>query len=92
MTGVQTCALPISSFVIGSKGYVGQGDGNNNFYSYDPATDTWADMNVFEFTPRAFPVSFAIGNKGYVVSGVVGTGILDDLREYDPSVPRIDND
>ena len=27
---------------IGSKGYVGLGDGNNNFYSYDPAADTWA--------------------------------------------------
>jgi N-acetylneuraminic acid mutarotase len=79
-------------FVIGTKGYVGLGTGNGNFYSYDPATDTWADMNTFEYTARVYAVGLAIGNKGYVVSGSVGTGVLDDLREYDPSVARIDND
>ena len=75
-----------AGFSIGPKGYI-YVDGESNFWEFDPATNAWAPKANFEGDPRAWPVGFSIGQKGYL-----GTGDLPwpepltrDFWEYDPA-------
>lgn len=81
-------------FTINGKGYVCNGNGNNVTWEYDPAADTWTNRNTFDGTGqgvlRQYGVGFSIGTKGYVTTGSAGTGLLDDLWEFDPTIPRDD--
>lgn len=82
-------------FTINGKGYLVGGStlpssGNATYetdtWEYDPATNHWTKKADFPGTARAYAVGFAIGNKGYL-----GTGIdqqaqsLNDFWEYDPA-------
>lgn len=72
-------------FSIGGKGYIGLGNGNNNspvndFWEYDPSTNSWTQKANFGGVAREYAVGFSIGTKGYV-----GTGGGQDFWEYDPS-------
>ena len=59
-------------FSIGTKGYVGAGIANE-FWEYDPATDTWTQKSSMPGTYGiAGAVGFSIGTKGYI-----GTGYVD---------------
>jgi N-acetylneuraminic acid mutarotase len=78
-------------FSIGNKGYIGTGLNTsytqiNDFWEYDPATNTWTQKADFGGTPRNAAVGFSIGNKGYIGTGVDNTGQhTKDFWEYDPS-------
>ena len=86
-----------AAFSIGNKGYVGTGavrDENNNlipinnFWEYDPATDTWTKKADVGGEERAFAAAFSIGNKGYIGTGVFLSapdllGFAKDFWEYD---------
>jgi N-acetylneuraminic acid mutarotase len=78
-------------FSIGSKGYIGTGDGldpwpvyMDDFWEYDPATNTWTQKADFGGGYRYCAVGFSIGNKGYIGTGNQGNPIMDDIWEYDP--------
>lgn len=74
-------------FSIGSKGYIGTGDGmgkRKDFWEYDPSIDTWSQKADFGGSARVAASGFSIGTKGYI-----GTGddalIVSDFWEYDPA-------
>lgn len=75
-------------FSAAGKGYVGTGyDGFNylnDFYEYDPATDSWARKSDFIGSPRYEAVGFGIGNFGYLGTGFDGANALKDFFRYDP--------
>jgi N-acetylneuraminic acid mutarotase len=66
------------SFVMGEKAYAGSGltkgssidlQYSGNFYEYDPVSDTWTQLDGFEYLKRFTGVAWGLGNKGYVVTG-----------------------
>lgn len=74
-------------FTIGNRGYIGTGYDRgyrNDFWEYNPDTDTWSQKAVFAGGSRRGAVGFSIGNRGYI-----GTGYNDswkrDFWEYNPS-------
>jgi N-acetylneuraminic acid mutarotase len=80
-------------FSIGSKGYIGTGNGSSttymsDFWEYDPSTNAWTQKANFGGTARYGAVGFSIGSKGYVGTGYNG-GVwpyyFNDFWEYDPS-------
>ena len=65
-----------SGFAIGGRGYVGLGHVNTggnrayeDFWEYDPASDTWTQKANFGGGERYHATSFVIGNTGYVGMG-----------------------
>lgn len=89
-----------AAFAVNGKGYVVCGAGvpsldggtGRDVYCYDPATSTWSKKADFPGAARAYPVGFAIGNKGYVGGGYKGFWFLSqgihptfyrDFYEYD---------
>ncbi|HYV91850.1 MAG TPA: PKD domain-containing protein [Chitinophagales bacterium] len=74
--------LPIS-FSIGDYGYAGCGANANDFWRYDPATDSWTqEATVPGATARRAGIGFSINDKGYAGTG---DGPLNDFYEYDPA-------
>ncbi|HUM47119.1 MAG TPA: kelch repeat-containing protein [Chitinophagales bacterium] len=85
-------------FGIGDKGYMGTGQTfvvgpndswtttYNDFYEYDPTTDTWSQKANLPGAPRAYAVGAVVGNKGYL--GLGGnddqSASYTDFYEYDP--------
>jgi N-acetylneuraminic acid mutarotase len=77
------------SFVIGNKAYAGLGQGNtagfyNDFWEYDPSTETWTQIADYEGNARRGAVGFVIDGKGYVGTGHTVTGLTNDFYSYDP--------
>lgn len=80
------------SFVIGDKAYYGTGQTRENnssislkdFYEYTPATDTWVKKSDFAGEERYQAMGFAIGNRGYLGTGVGLSDYKDDFWEYNP--------
>jgi len=91
------------SFSIGNKGYWGTGSNDQNFnspttyddfYEYDPSTDTWTQKANVGGSARSAGVGFSIGNLGYIgmgagpidrSSGTPNYPFLKDFWQYDPS-------
>lgn len=77
-----------ASFVIGTKGYVGTGQGGaaflNDFWEYDAATDTWTPKSNVGGSTRRSAVGFSIGDYGYIALGQDASGFKNDLWQYDP--------
>lgn len=81
------------SFSIGNKGYVGLGHINSvsnilyeDFWEYNPASNTWTQKANFGGGLRYHAHSFAIGNKAYVGTGRNNFGgYEDDNWEYSPA-------
>ena len=79
-----------AAFSLGSKGYSGTGmnaGGNmqNDFWEYDPATNTWTQKANFGGAGRMYAVGFSIGLKGYIGLGNSALGsYMNDFWEYDP--------
>ncbi len=79
-------------FSIGNVGYVGTGESNcspsspiDDFWEFNPTTNTWTQRANFGGVPRSLAVGFAIGNKGYIGTGVDLNGNkLNDIWEFDP--------
>ena len=69
------------SFSIGTKGYVGGGDiGTDDFWEYDPASNTWTQKADCGGGTVNSAVGFSINGKGYAATGNFGV----ELWEYDP--------
>lgn len=100
-TWTQKASLPgqarriATSFVIDNIAYVGCGayttaPGNylNDFYAYDPITDTWTQVSSLPGSTRWGAVGFSIYGKGYVAVGssnsASSSANLKELYEYDP--------
>ena len=58
---------------------------SNEFYEYDPAQNLWKRLSDIPDPYRAYVVSFAVGDRGYVLLGQ--TSDLS-IYEYDPSVNK----
>ncbi|MBS1682865.1 MAG: galactose oxidase [Bacteroidetes bacterium] len=87
------------SFVIGGYAYIGGGFNYdavgqpgtptgrlNDFWKYDPVSDTWTQMANFPGTARSNAASFTLNGKGYVGTGFDGTNAYSDFYEFDPTV------
>lgn len=100
-TWTQKASLPgvprrgVTFFVIDNIAYVGAGayttaPGNylNDFYAYNPITDTWTAIDTLPGDRRWGGYGFSVNGKGYVAMGssvqLSGTADLDDVYEYDP--------
>ena len=81
-------------FSIGDRVYFGTGHNNggnvdvlfDDWWEYDPGTDSWAQKANFGGGLRKWANAFSIGNKGYLGTGEdPSTGENWDLWEYDPA-------
>ena len=79
-------------FTIGHYAYVGTGmtgmntvTGSKDFYRYDPSSDTWTRKADFPGVGRNSAAGFAIGNFGYLGTGVSNNGYVADYWQYNPS-------
>lgn len=80
------------AFSINGIGYYGTGDIGgfpigylNDFWAYDPATDTWAQKGNFPGA-RSGAVAFALNGNGYAGTGTSSaTTYLGDMWQYDPA-------
>ena len=90
ITQKSACPAQLSqgcSFGVNGKGYVGTGqvppwNGDvANFFEYDPATDLWREINMFQGAGRENATAFTIGTKAYVTCGTSGIN-YNDLWEY----------
>lgn len=77
---------------IGTRGYMGLGHYNStgnvlfdDWWEYDPGSDTWAQKANFPGGPRYHATGFSIGNYAYVGTGrdLAGNN-YDDFYRYDP--------
>ncbi|MEY4803782.1 MAG: hypothetical protein RL331_295 [Bacteroidota bacterium] len=77
----------MSSFVVGSKAYVGMGTDQNIFkkdmYCYDPGANTWQTIAPFPGYERSAASTFTLEGRGFVCLGNNG-GLLSDVIEYNP--------
>ena len=75
------------AFGINDFGYVGTGfdgtNGLNDFYSYDPSADSWANIS-FPGNKRYSAVAFTFINQAYVVTGVDNGILQTDFWVYSP--------
>lgn len=82
------------SFVIEDQLFVGTGINDtyvNYFYKYDHQENSWENISSLPSDDRAFGISFAIGQYGYVGLGqnCIGSGLctpvyFNDLWRYNP--------
>jgi N-acetylneuraminic acid mutarotase len=80
-----------------NKGYIGTGGNGGSdpvnlqdFWEYNPVTDTWLQIADFPGTARYAAVGFSIGTKGYAGTGInyvssTEFNFLNDLYEYNPA-------
>lgn len=81
-----------SSFVINNLGYLVCGDNSTSVWQYDPSSDYWTEKTGVEASGRIDAVGFAVNNRGFIMSGRLGTSYLDDLLEFKPYDSQVDND
>ncbi|MDX2359790.1 MAG: kelch repeat-containing protein [Crocinitomicaceae bacterium] len=78
-----------SGFALSGKGYILTGDdfssGNNfgDMWEYDPALDTWVQLEDFPGTARRYLTCVTLGNYAYAGLGTNGTN-FKDFWLYDP--------
>lgn len=77
------------SFSIGTKAYVGLGQGSNpylnDFWEYDAGSDVWTQKANFGGSARRAAAAFTANNKGYVTCGQDISGFKKDMWMYDPA-------
>ena len=83
-----TARAGATGFSIGNSGYIGTGGDypySNDFWQYDPNSDSWTQKANVGPHGRIWAVGFSIGNKGYIGTGNGSGGAPKDFWEYDPS-------
>ncbi|MBE0648009.1 MAG: hypothetical protein IH596_09510 [Bacteroidales bacterium] len=75
---------------MGNRGYIGTGfdaaqRALNDFWEYDPMSDTWEQKASLPGTGRAYATAFAVYDKIYVGLGNNGSTYLKDWWEYTPA-------
>jgi len=77
-----------TAFSIGNKGYVGLGYDAvtyyNDFWEYDPQSNSWSQKANFKGSGRYEAVGFSIGNYGYMGTGIDITTAQNDFYRYNP--------
>ena len=85
------------AFSIGSKGYIGLGQGSTaegeaefltDLWEWDQATDLWTRKADFPGNGRSEAVAFTVANRGYVGTGGASVESLADFWEYDQQSDR----
>ena len=71
------------SFSVDGKGYVGSSGVSNNFWQYDPNTDSWAAKASYPGHPDRYKASTEANNKAYVG---LGLDYNSEWWEYDPAI------
>lgn len=77
-----------ATFVVNGIAYLGLGEPNggafySDFYKYNPATNTWTQLNNFPGVARRGPVCFVINNIAYLGLGSAGnSGMYYDFWKY----------
>jgi len=87
-----------TAFAVNGKGYAGLGDGEtvngnfvrfNDWWEYDPVTNTWTKKHNFPGGQRIYAAGFAVDGKGYICSGEKLSGSVNswpnDLWQFDPA-------
>jgi len=85
--------LSAAAFSIGNKGYFGTGVTYNSsgqqclqdWWEYDPSTDTWKQKADFPNGGRYLATALAANGKGYFGLGANNLALKDDWWEYDPA-------
>jgi len=82
------------TFALNGKGYVATGLASpsfllQDFFEYDPTTDTWTQKTSFPGIARSFAYGVTHNGKAYLGFGL-GTGNqrLNDFWEYDPATDQ----
>jgi N-acetylneuraminic acid mutarotase len=85
-------------FTIGNKGYVGSGLANNgftplsDFWSYDPGSNTWAQVDSIHDAVQSYPrldaVAFGFDTVGYVLTGTDLNYYFKDVWKYSPATNK----
>ena len=77
-------------FSINGKGYVltfASGSHEKELWQYDPSSNSWTQKTEFPGVQRKGAITFTIGNKAYVGTGVQTSTstatILKDIWQYD---------
>ncbi len=77
------------AFSIGQTGYMGGGynlTNKNDFWAYDPTTNTWMQKSNLPVSVR-IASAFVINNLGYFVGGILPGGNMNPtVYEYDPTI------
>lgn len=78
------------AFTLQGKAYVGLGQGQTNgffqdFWEYDPVTETWSQKANFAGGPRRQAVAFVLDTTAYVGTGIAPDGLKRDMYSYDAS-------
>jgi N-acetylneuraminic acid mutarotase len=79
-------------FVLNNKGYCGSGISESgselcDFWEFDPVTEIWTEIAYIpEGLGRHGASSFAIDNKGFILTGIKSGTCLSDVWEYYPNV------
>lgn len=80
------------AFSINDKGYVGFGnDHHGGTYllgEYDPNSIAWEKKNIDYYNQRYGASAFVIGNKAYIIGGFYNSRSLNDVWEFDPTLPE----
>ncbi len=71
------------------RAYVGSGSRNesvsfSDFYEYNPATNTWREVDPLPFGLED-GIAFSINGKGYFGIAMIGENPVDNFYEYDPT-------
>jgi N-acetylneuraminic acid mutarotase len=81
------------AFATGGNGYVGGGVISvgttlykDDFWQYNPSTDSWTQKTTFPFGARSSAFGFGINGNGYVCLGQDGVVQKSDLWQYDPQL------
>lgn len=76
-----------ASFTIGTKGYIGTGQGGaaflNDFWEYDYTNNTWALLPNVGGIDRRAGIGFSVNGKGYIGLGQDAGGYRKDLWQFD---------
>ena len=77
------------AFSFDGMGYIVSGNSDSgvrdDFYQYNPATDSWTELTPFPGGARGFAIGDIWNGKAYFGFGHDGTSLLNDLWEFDPS-------
>jgi N-acetylneuraminic acid mutarotase len=83
------------AFLVGAKAYVALGEKgglSGDVWEYDPASDTWNNINGFEGTARTGAVGFTLKGRGFVCTGRNSSFQFDDVWELKPADEKNSND
>lgn len=82
-----------AGFTIGNIGYVGTGRTSaigsilvQDFFKYDPVTNTWTPIASFAGVGRRGAVSFVVDDIAYVGTGESNSGRVGSFYKYEPLI------